>query len=71
MELSTLKHASVARLTTYRGIFALAALEQRKTHRMDIIMLYLIGILDGEIYMIQPEGFVRTGMKRNLICRLL
>jgi Reverse transcriptase (RNA-dependent DNA polymerase) len=32
---------------------------------------YLLGKLDEEIYMMQPEGFVRTGMKRNMVCRLL
>ena len=30
---------------------------------MDVITAYLLGILDEEIYMVQPEGFVRTGMK--------
>jgi len=38
---------------------------------MDFIMPYLLGILDEEIYMIRPEGFVRTGMKWNLKGRLL
>jgi hypothetical protein len=38
---------------------------------MDVITAYLLGKLDEEIYMMQPEGFVRLGMERNLICRLL
>ena len=56
-------YAPVAKLTTYRVIFALAALEQWEIHGMDVITAYLLGILDEEIYMVQPEGFVRTGMK--------
>jgi hypothetical protein len=38
---------------------------------MDVITAYLLGKLDEEIYMMQPAGFIRTGMKRNLVCRLL
>jgi len=38
---------------------------------MDVITAYLLGLLDKEIYMVQPEGFVKTGMKRNLVCRVL
>jgi transposase InsO family protein len=63
--------APVAKLTTYRVIFALAALEQWEIHGMDVITAYLLGKLDEEIYMMQPEGFVRMGMKRNMVCRLL
>ena len=61
----------VAKLTMYRVIFALAILEQWEIHRMDVITTSLLGILDEEIYMVQPEGFVKTGMKRNLVCRIL
>jgi len=64
-------YAPVAKLTTYRVIFALAALEQWEIHGMDVITAYLLGLLDEEIYMIQPEGFVKTGMKRILVCRVL
>jgi len=64
-------YAPVAKLTTYRVIFALASLGQWEVHRMDVITAYLLGILDEEIYMVQPEGFVRTGMKRNLVCQVL
>jgi hypothetical protein len=30
----------------------------------------ILGKLDEEIYMMQPEGFICTGMKRGLVCRL-
>ena len=59
----------VVKLATYRVIFALAALEQREIHGMDVITAYLLCKLDEEIYTVQPAGF-RTGMKRNLVCRL-
>jgi hypothetical protein len=61
-------YAPVAKLTTYRTIFALAALEQWEIHEMDVITGYLLGKLDEEIYMMQPEGFIRMGMKRNMVC---
>jgi hypothetical protein len=61
----------VAKLTTYRVIFALAALEKWEIHGMDVITAYLLGKLDEEIYIMQPEGFFRMGMKRNMVCRLL
>ena len=64
-------YAPVAKLTTYCVIFALAAMEQWEIHGMDVITAYLLGILDEEIYMVQPEGFVRTRMKRNLMYQLL
>ena len=64
-------YAPVAKLTTYRTIFALAALEQWEIHGMDVITAFLLGKLDEEIYMAQPEGFVAKGMKAGMVCRLL
>jgi Reverse transcriptase (RNA-dependent DNA polymerase) len=43
--------APLAKLTTYRTIFALAALEKWEIHGMDVITAYLLGKLDEEIYM--------------------
>ena len=63
-------YAPVAKLTTYRTIFALAALEKWEIHGMDVITAYLLGKLDEEIYMAQPEGFVQTRMKKGLVCKL-
>ena len=64
-------YAPVAKLTTYRIIFALAALEQWEIHGMDVITAFLLGKLDEEIFMMQPEGFERQGMKMKMVCRLL
>jgi len=41
-------YAPVAKLTTYRIIFALAGLEQWEIHGMDAITAYLLGLLDEE-----------------------
>ena len=64
-------YAPVAKLTTYRIIFAFAALEQWEIHGMDVITAFLLGKLDGEIFMMQPEGFERQGLKAKMVCRLL
>ena len=64
-------YSPVAKLTTYRVIFALAALEQWEVHGMDVITAFLLGLLDEEIFMVQPEGFERQGMKAKMVCRLL
>src|SRR5438046_10624706 len=46
----------------------MAAFENEEIHGMDLITAYLLGKLDEEIYMMQPEGFIRMG---NMVCRLL
>jgi hypothetical protein len=60
-------YAPVAKLSTYRVIFALAALEQWEIHGMDVITAYLLGALDEEIHMLQPEGFVEFVTRTALI----
>jgi len=47
-----------------------SVLEEWEIHGTDLSMAYLLGKLDEETFLIQPEGFVRTRMK-NPICRLL
>ena len=64
-------YVPVVKLTTYHTIFALAVLEQWEIHGMDVITIYLLGILSEEVYMALLEGFVRTEMKRNFVYRLL
>jgi hypothetical protein len=48
----------VARFESLRLILALAALEDWEIHQMDVKSAFLNGLLDEEIYMEQPEGFV-------------
>jgi len=64
-------YSPVAKLTTYRIIFALASLQKWEIHGMDVVTAFPLGSLDEEIYMAQPEGFMQNGMKRGLVCRLL
>ena len=47
----------------------LAVLEDWHIHQMDIKSAFLNGMLDEEIYMEQPQGFIVTGME-NKVCKL-
>ena len=58
-------------MMTYPVIFALAALEQWEIDEMGVVTAYSLVKLDKEIYMVQPEGVVRTGIPRNFVCQLL
>jgi len=64
-------YVPVVKLMTYRVIFALAALGQWEIHGMDVITAFLLGKLDEEIFMMQPEEFEKQGMKRKMVCKLL
>ena len=48
----------VARFKSLRLLLALAALEDWEIHQMDVKSAFLNGLLDEEIYMEQPQGFV-------------
>nr|GEU74520.1 hypothetical protein [Tanacetum cinerariifolium] len=51
-------YASVARITTFRLLLALAAIHNLVIHQMDVKIAFLNGDLDEEVYMKQPKGFV-------------
>ena len=50
--------APVARLTSLRMFFAVAAYRQWKVHQIDITTAFLNGDIDVDVYMMQPPGFV-------------
>ena len=50
-------------------LLALAVLEDWHIHQMDVKLAFLNGMLDEEIYMEQPQGFIVAGMENN-VCKL-
>ena len=59
----------VARFESLRLLLALAALEDWEIHQLDVKSAFLNGMLDEEIYMEQPQGFIITGQETK-VCRL-
>ena len=51
----------VARFESIRLLLALAALEDWEIHQLDVKSAFLNGVLDEEIYMEQPQGFISAG----------
>ena len=49
-------------------LLALAVLEDWHIHQMDVKSAFLNGMLDEEIYMEQPQGFIVAGME-NKVCK--
>ena len=60
----------VARDESIRYLLAHAALQDWEIEAMDVKLAYLHGVLDEEIYMEQPEGFIAKG-EENKVCRLV
>jgi transposase InsO family protein len=60
----------VARFETVRLLLSIAALEDWEIEALDVKTAFLFGELDEEIYMEQPEGFVKKGQEKK-VCRLL
>jgi hypothetical protein len=59
----------VARFESLRLLLVLAALENWEIHQMDVKSAFLNGVLNEEIYMEQPQGFITAGQE-NKVCRL-
>ena len=60
----------VARYESIRYLLAHAALQDWEIDAMDVKLAYLHGVLEEEIYMEQPEGFVAQG-DEDKVCRLM
>ena len=59
----------VVRFTNVRLLLIYGLQNQMLIHQMDVTTAFLNGLLDEEIYMNQPEGFVQKG-KEKLVCKL-
>ncbi len=60
-----------ARITSVRTLLQLAVQEDMIVHQMDVKTAYLNAPIDCEIFMEQPEGFVKTGENgEKLVCKL-
>ena len=63
-------YSPVSRMTTIRMLIALAASYKLEIHQMDVKTAFLNGVLEEEIYMEQPEGFV-VSKHENKVCKLV
>jgi hypothetical protein len=61
--------APVAKLNTIRLMIALATKHSWKLHQLDVKSAFLNGELKEEVYLVQPEGFVKKGQE-HLVCKL-
>ena len=61
--------APVANLNTIRMLISLATKHNWELHQLDVKSAFLNGELKEEIYLVQPEGFVKKGQE-HLVCRL-
>jgi hypothetical protein len=53
-----------------RLLLSIAALLDYEVHQMDVKTAFLHGVLEEDIYMEQPEGFVTPRSPRH-VCKLL
>ena len=61
--------APMARYTSIRTIIAIASAMGWKLHQMDVKTAFLNGIIEEEVYIEQPEGFIVHG-KYSRVCKL-
>ncbi|GKB36575.1 zinc finger, CCHC-type containing protein [Tanacetum coccineum] len=63
-------YAPVVRISTIRLLIALALIHSLIIHQMDIKTAFLNGVLEEEVYMNQPLGFILPG-NENKVCKLI
>ena len=56
-------------MTSIRMVQSIATSMDLEVEQLDVKMVFLHGDLEEQIYMQQPEGFVKKG-KEHLVCRL-
>ena len=57
------------KLTTIRLVLKIVAVENLHLEQLDVKTAFLHGDLEEELYMRQPEGFIKED-KKSLVCRL-
>ncbi|CAA7044991.1 unnamed protein product [Microthlaspi erraticum] len=63
-------YAPVVRISSIRFLIGLAAIHDLVIHQMDVKTAFLNGVLEEEVYMEQPEGFVVPGSEHK-VCKLV
>jgi Reverse transcriptase (RNA-dependent DNA polymerase) len=58
--------APVARLNIVRMLISLIANHSWKLHQLDVKSAFLNGILEKEVYVEQPEGFIVKGAEKKV-----
>ena len=61
--------AAVVRYSPVRTLLAFAVQEGMVVHQMDVVTAFLNGVLDEEIYMVQPPGYIKDD-EEHLVCKL-
>ena len=61
--------ASVVKMASIRTMLSIAASVDLEVKQLDVKTAFLHGDLEKEIYMQQPDGFIKKG-KENLVCQL-
>ena len=59
----------VIRFESFRSLVAVTVQKGLRLHQLDITTAFLNGCLEEEVFMKQPEGFVKKG-KEHLVCKL-
>ena len=61
--------APVVRWETIRTLLAIAVHLNWPIHQLDVLTIFLNGILKEDVYMLQPPGFLQPGSE-HLVCKL-
>lgn len=59
----------VVKFESVRTIISMAAEKNFQLHQMDVTSAFLNGVLEEEVFLSQPVGFIKQGQE-NLVCRL-
>jgi hypothetical protein len=56
-------------MSSIRALLTIAAVNDLEVHQMDVKTVFLNGVLEEELYMDQPEGFIEKE-KEDYVCKL-